>query len=128
MSESLFNKVAGQKAYSIIKTRLQHMCFPVKFVKSVTTFFYGTPLVAFYVVPISINVYQSLQYCLLAVSTISVLPGKFINDSNVCLSNPLVLVPFVQVNPFVVAMFVQVNLLLLVMPAHVNSLVVAMVR
>ena len=102
--------------------------FPCEICEICEHLFYGTPLVAFYVVPISINVYQSLQYCLLAVSTISVLPGKFINDSNVCLSNPLVLVPFVQVNPFVGAMFVQVNLLLLVMPAHVNSLVVVMVR
>ena len=31
--ESLFNKVAGHKAGNFIKKRLQHRCFPVKFVK-----------------------------------------------------------------------------------------------
>ena len=30
MFESLFNKVAGLKAYNFIKKRLQHRCFPVK--------------------------------------------------------------------------------------------------
>ena len=35
--ESLFNKVAGLKAYNFIKKRLQHRCFPVKFAKFLET-------------------------------------------------------------------------------------------
>ena len=31
--ESLFNKVAGLKVWKFIKKRLQHKCFPVKFMK-----------------------------------------------------------------------------------------------
>ena len=31
--ESLFNKVAGLKAYNFLKNRLQHRCFPVKSLK-----------------------------------------------------------------------------------------------
>ena len=38
--ESLFNKVAGLKACSFIKTRLQHKCFPVKFAKFLRTPFF----------------------------------------------------------------------------------------
>ena len=33
MLESLFNKVAGWKAYNFIKKRLQHRCFPVNIAK-----------------------------------------------------------------------------------------------
>ena len=33
MLESLFNKVAGLKAYNFIKKRFQHKCFPVNFRK-----------------------------------------------------------------------------------------------
>ena len=33
MLESLFNKVAGLKAYNFIKKRHQHSCIPVKFAK-----------------------------------------------------------------------------------------------
>ena len=32
--ESLFNKVASPQACNLIKKRLQHMCFPVKYAKS----------------------------------------------------------------------------------------------
>ena len=35
MLASLFNKIAGLQAYNFIKKRLQHRCFPVKFVKSI---------------------------------------------------------------------------------------------
>ena len=35
--ESLFNKVAGRRAGNFIKNRLQHKCFPVKFVKFLRT-------------------------------------------------------------------------------------------
>ena len=35
--ESLFNKVAGLKAWNFIKNRLQHSCFPVKFAKFLRT-------------------------------------------------------------------------------------------
>ena len=35
--ESLFNKVTGLKACYFIKTRLQHLCFPVKFAKFLRT-------------------------------------------------------------------------------------------
>ena len=35
--ESLFNKVAGLKAYNLIKKRLQHSCFPVNIAKFVRT-------------------------------------------------------------------------------------------
>ena len=38
--DSLFNKVAGQKACNFIKKRLQHKCFPVKFVKFLKTRFF----------------------------------------------------------------------------------------
>ena len=34
---SLFKKVAGLKLCNIVKTRLQHRCFPVKFAKSLRT-------------------------------------------------------------------------------------------
>ena len=37
MLESVFNKVAGLKASNIIKNRLQHRCFPVKFAKFLRT-------------------------------------------------------------------------------------------
>ena len=40
MLESLFNKVAGLKAFSFIKKRLQHMCFSVKFAK-----FFRAPII-----------------------------------------------------------------------------------
>ena len=39
MLQSLFNKVAGLKAWNFIKKRLQHRCFPVKFAS-----FLGTPV------------------------------------------------------------------------------------
>ena len=39
VSESLFKKVSGLKAYIFIKKRLQQKCFPVKFLK-----FLGTPI------------------------------------------------------------------------------------
>ena len=47
MLEFLFNKVAGH-ACNFIKKRLQHKCFPVKFVIFFfkNTFFYRTPPVA----------------------------------------------------------------------------------
>ena len=35
--ESLFNKAAGLKACSLIKKRLQHKCFPLKFAKFLKT-------------------------------------------------------------------------------------------
>ena len=35
-----FNKVAGRKAWNIIKRRLQHRCFPVKFAKILRTPFF----------------------------------------------------------------------------------------
>ena len=45
--ESLFNKVAGLKASSFIKKRLQHSSFPVKKANFLrTAFFYKTPPVA----------------------------------------------------------------------------------
>ena len=37
MLESVFNKVAGLQACNFIKKRLQHRCFPVKFVKFLRT-------------------------------------------------------------------------------------------
>ena len=37
MLESLFNKVAGLKAWNFIKMRFQHRCFPVKFPKTLRT-------------------------------------------------------------------------------------------
>ena len=37
MLESVFNKVAGLQACNFIKKRLQHGCFPVKFVKFLRT-------------------------------------------------------------------------------------------
>ena len=44
--ESLFNKVAGLKACSLIKKRLQHKCLTVINAKVLrTAFFYRTPLV-----------------------------------------------------------------------------------
>ena len=47
MLKSLFNKVADLKACSIMKKRLQHRCFPVKFMNSFKhAFFYRTPPVA----------------------------------------------------------------------------------
>ena len=39
MLESLFNKVAGQKACNFIKKKPQHRCFPVKYAKSLRTLF-----------------------------------------------------------------------------------------
>ena len=42
--DSLFNKVAGLRACDFIKKRLQHRCFPVKFVKLLRT----PPLAASY--------------------------------------------------------------------------------
>ena len=41
-----FNKVAGLKACSFIKKRLQRSCFPVNIAKCLRTGFYRTPLVA----------------------------------------------------------------------------------
>ena len=42
---SLFNKVPDLLAYNFIKKRLQHRCFPKKFVKFLRThFFYRAPL------------------------------------------------------------------------------------
>ena len=38
--ESLFDKVAGLKACSFVKKRLQHTCFPVKFAKFLRTIFF----------------------------------------------------------------------------------------
>ena len=38
--ESLFNKVAGLKAYNFIKKELEHRCFPIIFKN---TFFCRTP-------------------------------------------------------------------------------------
>ena len=35
--ESVFNKVAGLKAYNFIKNRLQHRCFPVNIAKILRT-------------------------------------------------------------------------------------------
>ena len=46
MLESFFNKVADLKTCSIIKKRLQHRCFPVKFAIFLRTAFYRTPPVA----------------------------------------------------------------------------------
>ena len=44
---SLFNKVAGVKAYNFIKKRLRHRCFPVNTAKIFkNSFFYRTPLIA----------------------------------------------------------------------------------
>ena len=44
MCWSLFNKVAGLKTYNIIKKRLQHRCFAVKFENIEEHFFnYRTP-------------------------------------------------------------------------------------
>ena len=37
VSKSLFNRVAGLKGCSFIKTRLQHRCFPVEFTKFLRT-------------------------------------------------------------------------------------------
>ena len=43
----LFNKVASQKPPALLKNRIQHRYFPVKFVKTFKkTYFYITPLVA----------------------------------------------------------------------------------
>ena len=42
----IFNKIAGLQPCNFIKKRLQHMCFPVKFEKSLGTLFLQTPLVA----------------------------------------------------------------------------------
>ena len=39
-----FNKVAGLKPAILLKKRLWDRCFPVNFVKSLTTPFYRTPL------------------------------------------------------------------------------------
>ena len=36
---SLFNEIAGLKAYNFIKKRLQHRCFPVNIAKFVRTYF-----------------------------------------------------------------------------------------
>ena len=45
--ECLFNQVPGLKTFYFIKGRLQHKCFPVKFVKFLRTpFFYRTHAVA----------------------------------------------------------------------------------
>ena len=49
--ESLFNKNAGLKAYSLIEKRLQRRCFPVKFVK-----YLGTP---FLILPVAAAVYRN---------------------------------------------------------------------
>ena len=38
--ESMFNKVRGLKFCNFIKKRLQHRCFPVKFVKFLRTPFF----------------------------------------------------------------------------------------
>ena len=38
--ESLFNKVAGLKAYNLIKKRLRHRCFPVNIAKLLRTAFF----------------------------------------------------------------------------------------
>ena len=40
MLESLFNEVAGLKAWNFIKKRLQHLYFPVKFAKFLRTLFF----------------------------------------------------------------------------------------
>ena len=40
MLNSLFNKVAGLQVCSVIKQRLQHRCFPVKFAKLLRTNFF----------------------------------------------------------------------------------------
>ena len=40
VSESLFDKVAGLKAYNFNKKRLQHRCFPVKLAKVLRTPFF----------------------------------------------------------------------------------------
>ena len=45
--ESLFNKVAGLKAWNFIKKSLQHSCFPANIEKLLrTAFFYKTNPVA----------------------------------------------------------------------------------
>ena len=38
--ESVFNKVAGLKAYNFIKKRLQHRCFPVDIAEFLRTSFF----------------------------------------------------------------------------------------
>ena len=46
--ESLFNRVAGQKACNFIKKRLQHRCFPVNIATFLGTIFYRIlPVAAF---------------------------------------------------------------------------------
>ena len=40
MLGSLFNKVAGLKAYNLIKKRLTHRCFPVNIAKFLRTAFF----------------------------------------------------------------------------------------
>ena len=40
MLEPLFNKVAGLKACNFVKKRLQHRCFPLKFIKFLRTHFF----------------------------------------------------------------------------------------
>ena len=42
MLESLFNKVAGLKAFNFIKKILQHISFPVKFAKNFKNTFFLT--------------------------------------------------------------------------------------
>ena len=41
-----FNKAAGVRTATLLKTRLWHKCFPVNFAKVLGTSFYRTPLVA----------------------------------------------------------------------------------
>ena len=66
--ESLFNKVAGLKACSFIKNRLQHRCFPVvKFAKFLRTLF-------FYKIP-----FYSDSFCMFWKSGESFSPEQFTN-------------------------------------------------
>ena len=45
--EPLFNKVAGLKTCNVIKKRLQHKCFPLKFAKILRTSFFMENLQCF---------------------------------------------------------------------------------